>query len=43
MKENYEQAKLEIAKLSHEDVIVTSAANEWPLGGGTNSDPNGWT
>ena len=43
MKEIYEQANLEITKLSAEDVIATSSQNDEPLGWGNNSDPDGWT
>ena len=43
MKENYEQAILEITKLSAEDIIATSAQNDGPLGWGNNFDSDGWT
>ena len=43
MKEIYEQAALEITKLSAEDVISTSSGPQEPLGWGNNSDPGGWT
>ena len=43
MKENYEQAILEITNLAAEDVISTSSATDRPLDWNNNSDPFGWT
>ena len=43
MKENYEQAILEISNLAAEDVIATSSAQDRPLDWNNNSDPLGWT